>query len=170
MKDFESWYNRLISEVQPDLLSYSNRISFLALSTRVGQVWYSDLASCAKSVCNIAAIWFARVFPQWWWCQPGEFAIWPYNLSIINILSLSAGLMVGPALLGYISDISSVQTAMIANAAVLVIAVAIFGLTAQETRQTQPDSNWFLPACLWFCLCLLAHSQAAPSYIYILGA
>lgn len=43
--------------------------------------------------------------------------------------------MVGPALLGWISDISSVQTAMVANAAVLVVAVAIFGLTAQETRQ-----------------------------------
>ena len=50
------------------------------------------------------------------------------------------GLMVGPALLGWISDISSVQTAMTFNAAVLIIAVAIFGLTAQETRQSDPSA------------------------------
>ena len=52
----------------------------------------------------------------------------------------SVGLMVGPALLGWISDISSVQTAMTFNAAVLIIAVAIFGLTAQETRQSDPSA------------------------------
>lgn len=45
-----------------------------------------------------------------------------------------AGLMVGPALLGWISDITSVQTAMFANAAVLAFAVAFFGLTANEPR------------------------------------
>ena len=45
-----------------------------------------------------------------------------------------AGLMVGPALLGWIADLTSVQTALAANAAVLVAATAYFGLAARETR------------------------------------
>ncbi len=40
----------------------------------------------------------------------------------------------GPALLGYIADLTSVQTALTANAAVLVAATAYFGLAARETR------------------------------------
>jgi len=42
--------------------------------------------------------------------------------------------MMGPALLGFISDKTSVQTAMVANALVLLVVVAIFGLTADEPR------------------------------------
>ncbi len=42
--------------------------------------------------------------------------------------------MVGPALLGWIADLTSVQTALAANAAVLVAATAYFGLAARETR------------------------------------
>lgn len=44
------------------------------------------------------------------------------------------GLMMGPALLGFISDKTTVQTAMVANAVVLLLVVAVFGLTADETR------------------------------------
>lgn len=51
-----------------------------------------------------------------------------------------AGLMMGPALLGFISDKTCVQTAMVANALVLVLVVAIFGLTADETRD-EPDKS-----------------------------
>jgi len=46
----------------------------------------------------------------------------------------AAGLMMGPALLGFISDKTTVQTAMVANAVVLLLVVAVFGLTADETR------------------------------------
>ena len=48
----------------------------------------------------------------------------------------------GPALLGFISDKTSVQTAMVANALVLLLVVTIFGLTADETRAEpeQPSS------------------------------
>lgn len=42
--------------------------------------------------------------------------------------------MLGPALLGWISDKTTVQTAMVANAAVLAIVVIIFALTAAEPR------------------------------------
>lgn len=47
--------------------------------------------------------------------------------------------MVGPALLGWISDKTTVQTAMITNAAVLAVVVVIFGLTAAETRNLHPE-------------------------------
>lgn len=45
-----------------------------------------------------------------------------------------AGLMFGPALLGLLADFTSVQTALLANAAVLAAAVAFFALTAREAR------------------------------------
>lgn len=45
-----------------------------------------------------------------------------------------AGLMVGPALLGWIADMTSVQTALQVNAAVLVLAVTYFGVAARETK------------------------------------
>ena len=45
-----------------------------------------------------------------------------------------AGLMVGPALLGWIADLTSVQTALQVNAAVLLMAVTYFGLAARETK------------------------------------
>lgn len=45
-----------------------------------------------------------------------------------------AGLMVGPALLGWIADCTSVQTALQANALVLLAAVAYFGAAARETK------------------------------------
>lgn len=48
--------------------------------------------------------------------------------------------MLGPYLLGWISDKSTVQTAMIANAVVLAIVVLVFGLTASESRQIGNES------------------------------
>ena len=48
--------------------------------------------------------------------------------------------MVGPALLGWIADLTSVQTALAANAAVLVAATAYFGLAARETRHLRSRS------------------------------
>ena len=45
-----------------------------------------------------------------------------------------AGLMFGPALLGLLADFTSVQTALLANAAVMAAAVAFFALTAREAR------------------------------------
>lgn len=48
--------------------------------------------------------------------------------------------MVGPALLGWIADLTSVQTALAANAAVLVAATAYFGLAARETRHLRARS------------------------------
>ncbi len=47
---------------------------------------------------------------------------------------VAAGLMFGPALLGLIADFTSVQTALVANAAVLAAAVTYFALTAREAR------------------------------------
>ena len=40
----------------------------------------------------------------------------------------------GPALLGWIADMTSVQTALQVNAVVLVAAVSYFGLAARETK------------------------------------
>ena len=42
--------------------------------------------------------------------------------------------MLGPALLGWISDKTTVQTAMVANAFVLAVVVLVFGVTAAEPR------------------------------------
>lgn len=47
---------------------------------------------------------------------------------------LCAGLMVGPAFLGWVADMTSVQTALQANAVVLCLAVTYFGLAARETQ------------------------------------
>ena len=47
---------------------------------------------------------------------------------------LHAGLMFGPAMLGLLADFTSVQTALVANAAVMVAAVAFFTFTAREAR------------------------------------
>ena len=49
-------------------------------------------------------------------------------------LSPFAGLMVGPALLGWIADMTSVQTALRVNALAMIAVVAYFGLAAQETK------------------------------------
>ena len=51
---------------------------------------------------------------------------------------LSAGLMVGPALLGLVADLTTVQTALQANAIVLAVVVTYFGLCARETRHLRP--------------------------------
>ena len=42
--------------------------------------------------------------------------------------------MVGPAFLGWVADMTSVQTALQANALVLVLAVTYFGISARETE------------------------------------
>ncbi|KAK9864537.1 hypothetical protein WJX84_006292 [Apatococcus fuscideae] len=44
------------------------------------------------------------------------------------------GLMVGPALLGFVADLTTVQTALQANAIALAVVVTYFGLCAHETR------------------------------------
>jgi hypothetical protein len=54
---------------------------------------------------------------------------------------LRAGLMVGPALLGWIADMTSVQTALQVNAAVLVLAVSYFGLAARETKHLRVQQH-----------------------------
>ena len=48
--------------------------------------------------------------------------------------------MLGPYLLGWISDKTTVQTAMVANALVLTIVVLVFGLTATETSRVEKDT------------------------------
>ena len=48
--------------------------------------------------------------------------------------SSGAGLMVGPALLGWIADMTSVQTALRVNAMAMIAVVACFGLFARETK------------------------------------
>ena len=45
--------------------------------------------------------------------------------------------MLGPALLGWISDKTTVQTAMVTNAFVLALVVLVFGLTAVEPRNLE---------------------------------
>ena len=49
-------------------------------------------------------------------------------------LSCRAGLMVGPALLGWIADMTSVHTALQVNAVAMIAVVAYFGLAARETK------------------------------------
>ena len=49
--------------------------------------------------------------------------------------------MLGPALLGWISDKTTVQTAMITNAFVLAVVVLVFGLTAAEPRDLQAGNE-----------------------------
>ncbi|BDA45298.1 probable quinolone resistance protein NorA at N-terminal half [Coccomyxa sp. Obi] len=51
------------------------------------------------------------------------------------------GLMVGPALLGWIADMTSVQTALQVNAVVLVAAVSYFGLAARETKHLRVQQH-----------------------------
>ena len=51
----------------------------------------------------------------------------------------------GPALLGFISDKTSVQTAMVSNALVLLLVVTIFGLTADETRDDPEKPTGLVP-------------------------
>ena len=47
--------------------------------------------------------------------------------------------MLGPALLGWISDKTTVQTAMVTNAMVLAVVVLVFGLTAAEPRNLNEE-------------------------------
>jgi len=49
--------------------------------------------------------------------------------------------MVGPALLGWIADMTSVQTALKANAFVLLLTVTYFGLAAQETKHLRAPAR-----------------------------
>ena len=48
---------------------------------------------------------------------------------------LFAGLMLGPAFLGWVADMSSVQTALCVNAVILLAVVAFFGMRAEETHK-----------------------------------
>ena len=48
--------------------------------------------------------------------------------------------MFGPALLGLLADCSSVQAALLANAAVMAAAVAFFAVTAREARHLRGGS------------------------------
>ena len=50
------------------------------------------------------------------------------------LFSCHAGLMVGPALLGWIADMTSVQTALRVNALAMIAVVAYFGVMARETK------------------------------------
>lgn len=56
-------------------------------------------------------------------------------------VSVCAGLMFGPALLGLLADFTSVQAALLANAAVMAGAVAFFALTAREARHLRPGAT-----------------------------
>ena len=47
---------------------------------------------------------------------------------------LPTGLMLGPAFLGWVADMSSVQTALCVNAVILLVVVAFFGMRAEETH------------------------------------
>ena len=49
--------------------------------------------------------------------------------------------MFGPALLGLLADFTSVQAALLANAAVMAAAVAFFALTAREARHLRPGAS-----------------------------
>lgn len=60
----------------------------------------------------------------------------------------TAGLMVGPAVLGIIADASTVQIALKVNALVLGIAVAYFGIVAKESRHIEERNNPALRAKL----------------------
>ena len=44
--------------------------------------------------------------------------------------------MLGPMLLGWIADISSVKVALLVNASLLVFTMIYFGAVAAETKQT----------------------------------
>lgn len=46
-------------------------------------------------------------------------------------------MMLGPMLLGWIADVSSVRVALQVNAALLVLAVAYFGIVASESNLQQ---------------------------------
>lgn len=61
----------------------------------------------------------------------------------VDVTLSYAGLMCGPALLGWISDKTTVQTAMIANAAVLAFVVLVFGFTAAEPRHLSEEQKRF---------------------------
>ncbi len=43
--------------------------------------------------------------------------------------------MLGPAFLGWVADMSSVQTALCVNAIILLAVVAFFGMRAEETHE-----------------------------------
>ena len=57
-------------------------------------------------------------------------------LEIEHSLSQIAGLMLGPMLLGWIADVSSVRVALQVNAALLVLAMVYFGVVAVEAKQS----------------------------------
>ena len=54
---------------------------------------------------------------------------------ITVVVNVAAGMMLGPMLLGWIADVSSVRVALHFNAASLVLVVAYFGIVASETKQ-----------------------------------
>ena len=65
--------------------------------------------------------------------------LWYLTTSILRLrqapVLLPAGLMLGPAFLGWVADMSSVQTALCVNAVILLAAVAFFGMRAEETHK-----------------------------------
>ena len=64
-----------------------------------------------------------------------------YNLTTSSLHSrqgptlLAAGLMLGPAFMGWVADMSSVHTALCVNVVILLAVVALFGMRAEETHQ-----------------------------------
>lgn len=65
--------------------------------------------------------------------------LWYLTTSILHLrqgpMFLPAGLMLGPAFLGWVADMSSVQTALCVNAIMLLAVVAYFGMRAEEAHQ-----------------------------------
>ena len=68
------------------------------------------------------------------YCLDGQGGQGGWTKQYARVATVCAGLMVGPALLGWIADMTSVQVALQANAAILVLAVLFFALQAREPR------------------------------------
>ncbi|KAK9819267.1 hypothetical protein WJX81_001189 [Elliptochloris bilobata] len=128
--------------IVPSCLGLAAALLLMAATRRTEFFFAAMVMYAAANACIGAtpAAYAADVMPS---------AVSGFGLGIYRCAG-DIGLMVGPALLGWIADLTSVQTALAANAAVLVAATAYFGLAARETRhlrtRIEDTSTWLTPS------------------------
>ncbi|CAL5228622.1 g11787 [Coccomyxa viridis] len=112
--------------IVPSCLGLAGALLLMAFTGRQEMFTVAMMMYAAASACIGAtpAAYAADVMPH---------SVSGFGLGIYRCAG-DIGLMVGPALLGWIADMTSVHTALQVNAVAMIAVVAYFGLAARETK------------------------------------
>ncbi|CAK0782313.1 hypothetical protein CVIRNUC_005628 [Coccomyxa viridis] len=112
--------------IMPSCLGLAGALLLMAVTGRQEMFIAAMMLYAAANACIGAtpAAYAADVMPQ---------SVSGFGLGIYRCAG-DIGLMVGPALLGWIADMTSVQTALRVNAMAMITVVGCFGLFARETK------------------------------------